>query len=185
MSTQGILLLISAIAGVFLLASTMLLVGLRRIYFDAVTKQPITFEIPIFGKVKTQAPAFALIVVAAFLVVYPITRAHADQAILQGDIDTAGRPVTVTVVAVPYYQSTLQNSEHLTLSVPLIQDARYRVQYIVENQIVWEQEATLKGRDFAPLKTFAWRPAPQGTSSPAPTRKDISDDDLRRLGIIQ
>ena len=71
MYSQGTLLLVSQIAGIFLLVATMLLVGFRRIYIDAETKEPITFEIPIFGKVKSQTPAVVLIIVGAFMVVYP------------------------------------------------------------------------------------------------------------------
>lgn len=183
MYSQGTLLLVSQIAGIFLLVATMLLVGFRRIYIDAETKEPITFEIPIFGKVKSQTPAVVLIIVGAFMVVYPIIRAQADEAVLRGTVDTGGHTVTVTVVAIPSYQATLQSSEPFTLNVPLIQDASYHVQYIVDKQVVGEQEAPLKGRNFSELKPFVWVPPTVGRQ--APTKKEISDDRLRQLGIMQ
>ena len=90
----------------------------------------------------------------------------------------------MTVVAIPSYQATLQSSEPFTLNVPLIQDASYHaLQYIVDKQVVGEQEAPLKGRNFSELKPFVWVPPTVGRQ--APTKKEISDDRLRQLGIMQ
>jgi hypothetical protein len=177
------LLSVSQYAGIFLLVATMLLVAFRRIYFDAQTKKPTTFEIPIFGKVKSQSPVIVLITVGAFLVAWPIYRDRADQAVLRGTVDTGGHTVTVTVIAIPDYQATLQSSEPFSLNLPLIQDASYRVQYIVDKQIVGEQEASLKGSSFEELKPFVW--VPPTASVQALAKKEISDDKLRQLGIIQ
>lgn len=117
----------------------MLLVGLRRIYFDKETKQPIEIDIPIFGKLKTQAPAFALVVVAACLVMYPLFRSRPDLVTVRGDIDTGGKAVTILVVAVPQYQMTLDRGRAFHIPVPILKDSTYRVKFIVEGRIVADQ----------------------------------------------
>jgi hypothetical protein len=181
-STDAVLLVISQIAGIFLLACTMLLIGLRRIYFDAETKQPIAIELPLFGKITTQAPAFALIVVGAFLVFYPMARPHPDIVTLQGSVDTEGKSVTVLVVAVPQYQQTLDGPGHFSMPVQLIKDASYRVKFLVDKQVVADVEPTLDRNGFG-LKPFHWSPPPVSQIVAITPQKEVSDEELKRLGI--
>jgi hypothetical protein len=177
------LLFVSQIGGILLICATMVLVGFRRIYFDAETKEPISFDLPIFGKIRSQTPAVVVILVAAVMVMYPIVRAPDDQAVLKGSVQTTGQTVTVAVVPVPKYQETFQASEPFSLPLPLIRDASYQVEYIVDKQIVGEQEASLEGHRFKELKPFVWSPPP-GNIVPRPI-VEISDAKLRQLGIIR
>ena len=188
-STDALLLVISQAAGILLLACTMLLIGLRRIYFDAKTKQSIEIELPLFGKVKTQAPVFGLVVVGAFLVFYPMTRPHldtvkdtaTDTVTLQGVIDTKGK--SVTVVAVPQtYQRTLYSPGHFSMPVQLIKGATYRVEFLVDKQIVADVEPILE-KDGLELKPFDWSPPPPSQIVAIKPQKDVSDEELQRLGI--
>jgi hypothetical protein len=178
---RTLLLLICQGAGVLLLLMTMLLIGLRRIYVDARTGEPIEFEFPVIGKIKTQAPAIVLVLVGAALVVVPLSRPTVQRATLEGDVDTGGKTVTVLVVALPHYEETLTQSGHFSLPLPLIEDATYRVKFIVDKEIVYEQEALLNQRVLK-IKPVVWKPS----SSPPTqirTRKDVSDEDLKKLGI--
>jgi len=178
--TDAILLLVSQIAGIILLLGTMILVGFRRIYFDKETKQPIEIDIPVFGKIKTQAPAFALIVVAACLVIYPLSRSRPDLITVQGDIDTGGKAVTVVVVAVPQYQATLDRAGAFHIPVPVLKDSTYRVKFIVDGRVVADQEATLTNG------TFQVKPvgvAPEVSPGSTVIKKEISDEELRKHGI--
>lgn len=174
------LLFASQVIGALLLLSTMILVGMRRIYFDYATKEPVEFELPLFGKIKTQAPSLALIFVGAFLVIYPISRPHEDRAVIQGEISTpAGKPVTLLLVAIPHYQETLDQSGTFSLPVPLIQDASYRVKFIVDQQVVADQEATLINNAIHLKKVVV---APTRPVYIGPT-KEVGDEDLRSYGI--
>jgi len=180
-NTDTLLLMTSQIAGIFLLACTMLLIGLRRIYFDAKTKQPLEIELPLFGKVKTQAPAFGLIVVGAFLVFYPMARPHPDTVTLRGAIDTKGKSVTVVVVAMPQYQQTLDGPGKFSMP-GLIKDASYRVKFLVDRTVVHEEEATPDESGLG-VKPFDWTLQATTEIVPIKTQKDISDEDLQKLGI--
>lgn len=180
LGADSLLLLVSQIAGIILLLSTMLLIGFRRIYFDKETKQPIEIEIPIFGKLKTQAPALALIVVAACLVLYPLSRSRPDLVTVHGDIDTGGKAVTILVVAVPQYQTTLDRAGAFHIPVPVLKDSTYRVKFIVDGQVVADQEATLtKGIFEVKPVELAGEPAGKG----AVPKKEVSDEELRKHGI--
>jgi hypothetical protein len=181
LGADALLLLISQIAGIILLLGTMLLVGFRRIYFDKETKQPIEIEIPLFGKVKTQAPAFALIVVAACLVMYPLSRSRPDLVTVQGDIDTGGKAVTVLVVAVPQYQATLDRAGAFHIPVPVLKDSTYRVKFIVDGRVVADQEATMNKGVFE-VKPIGVAPE-QTQSDSVATKKEVSDEELRKHGI--
>jgi len=181
-STDTLLLVISQIAGIFVLACTMLLIGLRRIYFDAETKQPIEIELPLLGKIKTQAPAFAVIVVGAFLVFYPMARPHPDTVPLKGSIgDTKGNSVQVLVVTVPNSEETLDSPGTFTMPVQLVKNASYRVKFLVDKQVVADVEPT-SGKAGFEVKEFDWNPLPPETA-PIQTRKDVSDEELQKLGI--
>lgn len=180
--TDALLLLISQIAGVFLLACTMLLIGLRRIYFDAKTKQPIEIELPLFGKIRTQAPAFGLIVVGAFLVFYPMARPKPEIFTIQGSIDTKGKSVTVLVVPVPQYQQTFYGPGHFSMPVQLIKDASYRVKFLVDEQIKADVEPT-RDKNGLVVKPFDWTPPPSSEVVAIKPQKEISDEELKKLGI--
>jgi len=176
------LLVICQAAGILLLACTMLLIGLRRIYFDAKTKQPIEIELPLFGKVKTQAPAFALIVVGAFLVFYPTARPQPDMVTFHGSVDTKGKSVTVMVV-VPQYQQVLDSPGSFHIPVQVIKDASYRVKFIVDKRIEHDEEPTRdKSGEFS-VAAFDWSPPLPSMIVPTQTQKDVSDEELQRLGI--
>jgi hypothetical protein len=182
-STDALLLVISQIAGIFLLACTMLLIGLRRIYFDAKTKQAIEIELPLFGKIRTQAPAFGLIVVGAFLVFYPMARPHPDIVTLQGSINTKGKSVEVLVLAEPpLAEKIFYAPGHFSMPIQLIKDASYRVEFLVDGQIVHDEEPILDKNGFG-LKPFDWSPPPPSQIVAIKPQKEVSDEELQRLGI--
>lgn len=187
--SEPLLLVISQAAGLVLLIGTMLLVGFRRIYFDSKTKRLTEVQLPIFGKIKTQAPAIVLIFVGAFLVVYPLTRARPDMATVVGEVDTGNRPVTVRIVAIPQFQTTLQKSGKYHLPVPLLKDNLYRVEYIVDDVIIADQEVMLEQNEFHPV-FVGWQPPSTTNSNLFSTKttttivpKEVSDEDLKRAGI--
>src|SRR5205823_2368058 len=98
---------------------------------------PIKFTLPIIGEISTQAPVLVLVLAAAFMVVYPLSRMGADRAVVEGEIDTGGKSVTVLVVADPDYVHSQDASGKFSLKIPLLAtDATYRIKYVVDKLII-------------------------------------------------
>ena len=177
------LLVITQVAGLILLSGTMILLFFRRIYLDAETKQPITFTLPILGEISTQAPVVILIAIGAFMVVYPLSKMSADMATLEADIDTGGKSVNVLVIAVPAYEHSQDAAGPLSLKIPLLgADATYRVKFLVDKQVIDDQSAELKDGRLVLNHAVRWVP-PEGADLKIPLKKDVSDEELRRLSI--
>jgi len=180
-----ILLLLSAIAGILLLVGTMLLLWFRRIYIDAQTGQPTEIEIPLIGKFRTHAPAFALIIVGAILVIYPIYNAPKQDLIkIEGTVDPGGKSVTVLVLALPTNLLTLDSAGPFDMWVPLIKDASYRVKFIVDKQVLLDCAAKRDEKGVYKVNDFRWAAPPAGEFHHVrPTREEVTDEEIRRLGI--
>jgi len=180
---HSIILLVAEAAGVILLVGTMLLIGLRRVYIDSETKQPTEFEIPLVGKVKTQAPALVLVLAGVLLIGYAV---HEDQGpiiqqgSLAGTIDLQGASATVLVLAVPApYQNPRESSGPFSINVPLLPgNVDYQVKYEVDQHIFPVSSVFANGEIKADPFVYS-QPAPAA----AQPIKDISDDDLKKLHI--
>jgi hypothetical protein len=178
-----VLLLTTQAAGILLVIGTMFLLFARRIYLDAETKQPIKFTLPVMGEISTQAPVLILIVIGAFMVVYPLSMMGADMATLEGDIDTGGKSVSVVLVAVPAYEHSQDAAGPLLLRVPLLAtDATYRVKFIVDKLVIDDQAAELKNGRLKLTHAVRWAP-PTGDDVQIPIRKDVSDEELRKARV--
>ena len=178
-----VLLVTTQVAGVILVIATMILVFFRRVYLDAETKKPVKFKLPVIGEIETQAPVLVLVAIGAFMVVYPLSKGGADMATLEADIDTGGKSVNVLIVAVPAYEHSQDAPGRLVLRVPLLStDATYRVKFLVDKQVIDDQDAELKNGRLTLSHSVQWIP-PAGTESKIPLKKDISDEELRQLAI--
>lgn len=177
------LLVITQVAGIVLVSATMILLFFRRIYLDAETKQPIKFTLPILGEISTQAPVVILIAIEAFMVVYPLSKMGADTATLEAEIDTGGKSVNVLIVAVPAYEHSQDASGRLVLNVPLLgTDATYRVKFLVDKQVIDDQNAELKNGHLMLDHAVRWVP-PEGSELAIPIKKEVSDEELRKLSV--
>jgi len=182
--TSQLLLFLSAVAGIGLLGGTMLLLWFRRIYIDAQTGQPTEIEIPLIGKFKTQAPTFALIIVAAILIIYPISRAKQDFIRIQGEVHPGNKQLTLVVITLPHNLTERKGDGKFDMPVPLIENAAYRVQYEIDGQVVSEADAELDKKGIYKVKEFTF--APQGSSKPIRPRAEqgVTDEKMRSLGIV-
>jgi hypothetical protein len=177
-------------AGILLLVSIVWLLFKRVIYVDATTKQPIEFELPILGKLKSQNPVIALVLIAAGLTLYPLRLSdqarsarlakYAESATIEGEVETT-KPVTVTIVPLPRFQETLQASGPFTMAVPIIPDVAYRAWFSVDGKIANDQSFKL-GNNAAKLAKFTYA----GETAPPPlvTKKEVPDADLKEHGIL-
>jgi hypothetical protein len=179
-----VLLIITQIAGMVLLLSTVVLLFFRRIYLDASTKQPIKFTLPVIGEFSTQTPVIALILIAAFMVVYPISRSGPDLVNLHGHIETGGKHVSAVVVAVPDYEFGQDaESDDYSLKIPLLPTpATYRVMFIVDKRVIDDQWAIVE-KGHIELKPVHWNPPADSPEDAIVPKKDIPDDKLKALAI--
>lgn len=188
--SENPLLLFAQGAGILLLLSVILLLYNRRIYVDADTKEPIQFELPIVGKLKTQNPVIILFLIGAGLVLYPVylsTIACGEQATVEGEIGVTSKPVTVSVVPLPRFQVTLQRGGQFKMQIPLMQGVNYRAYFIVDGNILIDQgfELSPNGAKLPNIKFDL--PVPSVVmgepSVPPVVTKEVSDADLRAHGI--
>jgi hypothetical protein len=183
-ATSEWVLLISQISGILLLLSTIVLLWFRRIYIDAQTRQPTEVDIPLLGKFRTQAPAIALILVAAILVIYPISRSKPDLIKIEGAVDTGGKSVTVLVVALPNSLTTLDSAGTFEMPVPLIENVNYRVKFIIDKQVVGESPAKPDTKKLYRVADFRWvPPITNDVRQVKTTREGLTDEQIHRLGI--
>jgi len=179
MLSQQVLLLLSQASGALLLVSVVWLLNNRRIYLDRDTKQPIEFEFPVLGKLKTQNPVLAMILVAAGLIVYPISASRTDQVTVNGFVETDGKPVTVTIVPMPLLQQTFQSTSPVKMQVPVLPDVNYRALFSVDRRIESDTAVDLEQRKLADFRYSS----PTAFTPPVTPKKEVSDAELLRLGI--
>jgi hypothetical protein len=178
------LLIITQMAGILLLLSTVILLFFRRIYLDSTTKEPISFKLPVLGEFSTQAPVIALILIAAFMVVYPISRSGPDRVVIHGHMETGGKHVEAVVVAVPDYEFGQDSeSDDYSLRIPLLPTtATYRVMFIVDKRVIDDQWAMLQNGRIE-LKPVRWNPPPKSAEDSIVPKKEVSDEQLKALAI--
>jgi hypothetical protein len=177
-----LLLIITQVAGILLLVSTVILLFFGRVYLDAATKEPITFTLPVLGNIKTQSPVMALILIAAFMVVYPISRSGPDRANLHGHLETGGKHVSAYVVAVPDYEFGQDaKSDDYSVDFPLLPTTvNYRVLFVADGRIIDDQRAVMKDRQIA-LKPVSWYPPLKSLEDAITPRKDIADSEVQAV----
>jgi hypothetical protein len=180
LTSQNVLLLLAELVGAALLLGVIWLLRDGRIYLDRSTEKPIEFEFPLLGKLKTQNPVIAVILVGAGLVAYPISVSRGDQATIEGYIETDGKPVTITVIPLPKFQATVQGSGPFKLPVPVIPEVNYRAWYSVDKHIAQDNPFDLDRRGTK-LTPFKYTEAP--VALPIAATKEVPDEKLKGLGI--
>jgi hypothetical protein len=176
-----VLLMTTQVAGIIVVLATMILLFFRRVYLDTNTKRPTEFKLPLFGEISTQSPVLALIVIGAFMVIYPLSKMGADVATLVADIKTGGKTVNLLVVAVPDYEHSQDSPGRLEMPVPLLAtDSVYRVKFLVDKEVIDDQHAELKNGRLTLEHAVEWVP-PEAPETTIPIKKDISDEELNKL----
>ncbi len=130
-------------AGILTIVGAMFLIFKQKIYLDAQTKKVMYVELPKVGKLQTNAPALAVIVLGFAAVVYPVHLSHTTYLTVEQDVESESL-ATVNAYAVSK-QATVGNDKHLTISFPNLPDDDYtrHLVFHVGNQF-WEQNVDLK-----------------------------------------
>jgi len=178
--TQNVLFVMAQLAGFVLLLSVVFLLSKRIIYLDSKTKQPVEIELPFFGKIQTQSPVIVLVLIAAGLVIFPITQSRQDFFKVEGNVVSSG-DVRVAFIPKPRFESTVSGTSSFQIWLPVITEAQYHALYIVNNQIAHDKGFVLDPNGTI-LPDFTYSPS-SASQPPVQARKELSDDAVKRLGI--
>jgi len=176
-------LMMSQVTGCLLLIGTMVLLFFRRIVLDKQTKAVTSFKLPLVGEIKTQAPVLVLVFVGAAMVMYPLTQVVASTVTVNGSVDPGGGSVAVVVFADPDYAHSYDAATPFTFRVPLLKSqATYRVKFIVNRQVIDDQPVDVRN-GIATLDPVSYTPKIPDPATKIEPKKDISDEELKQLGI--
>ncbi len=170
-------------AGVVILVATIFLLYKGRIYLDSESKQPIEYEIPWFGKFKSQNPVLMMMVLGAVMVSGPALRGQpaTEMVDVEAEIQTDGRPILTQFVEVPAFQNTKQTSGKFSMSLPrLSSGVTYRAQFLVDKRLIDERELDFTNGK-ATLTPVVWsEPASDSEIQP---KIEVSDADKKLFNL--
>ncbi len=177
------ILLTTQIAGILLLVGTMVLLFFRRVVLDGETKTPTSFKLPVFGEITTQAPVLVLVLIAAVMVVYPLSMRQASTVTVSGTVDPGSSSVAVLVIADPDYTHSYDAAGNFKFEFPLLNSkATYRVKFIADKQIIDDQQVEVKDGRVS-LRQVSYAAKVSDDTAKITPRKDISDEQLKTMGI--
>jgi hypothetical protein len=165
------------------LVATIFLLYKGRIYLDSESKQPIEYDVPLFGKIKSQNPVLMMMVLGAVMVSGPALRGQpaTEMVDVAAEIQTDGKPILTQFVEVPVYQNMKQTSGKFSMSLPrLASGVNYRAQFLVDKYLIAEQDLTVKDGQ-AQLSPVVWI-QPKSDSQIQP-KNEVSDADKKLFGI--
>lgn len=170
-------------SGILLLAGTMVLLFFRRVVLDAESKTPTRFKLPLFGEITTQTPVLALVLIGAVMIIYPLSKREASTVTVSGTVDPGNSSVAVLVIADPDYSHSYDAAGNFKFEFPLLNSkATYRVKFIANKQIIDDQQVDVQHGRVA-LRQVSYVPKIGDDTTRITPRKDISDDQLKKLGI--
>jgi hypothetical protein len=192
----NILLLFAQAAGALLVVGMLSLLWKGRVYLDA-KGEPISFEFPVIGKIKTQSPVIAMVLIGAGMVLYPISRAApppcpgtSRDVTVMTPIDTQEKTVNVYLVAEEWVAES-KNTFPIKLTV-VPGDAEYTALYEVDRHI-WSSEPVSipAGVTKVSMKGFTWGQTnlsqaearlSSNTIQPADVR-EVTGDEIKKFNI--
>ena len=170
-------------SGALLVATTAIILLFRKSYIDATTGSPVEFEMPVFGKIKTQSPVIVMLFVGCGLLIYGVKNTQQDQLTITGSIES-GQPVTVYFVGVPQYQYTQQTSGAFSTSIPYLPNLSYRAEYVVDGRLVNEKSLSIKGTQ-ASLDVFQNLITANGPETAIQPKVEANDADVKQFLATQ
>jgi hypothetical protein len=163
----------------------MILLFFRRIVIDAETNKASKFKFPFQIEIETQSPVLVLVVIGAAMVLYPLSKIDAATVVtVSGAVDPGNSSVTVLVIADPDYSHNYDAKTNFNFSLPLLNsNATYRVKFVADKHIIDDQPAVVQEGHVA-LREVSYTPKIADETSAIKPHKDITDEQLKKLGII-
>lgn len=170
-------------SGALLVATTAIILLFRKSYIDATTGTPVEFDMPVFGKIKTQSPVIVMLFVGCGLLIYGVKNTQQDQLTITGSIES-GEPVTVYFVGIPQFQYSQQSSGAFSTSIPYVPDLSYRAEYVVGGRVVTEKYLTINGKQ-ASLDAFQNLISATESEPAIQPKVEASDADVKQFLATQ
>jgi hypothetical protein len=114
--------LVCQVAGIIMILGAIFLLFKEKIYLNAETKQPISVEVPFFGKLRVNSPAFGVFFLGVVAVAYPVHFDHTNYVKVIGKVKSNTHPVIVYVAS---SQSTVGNGANLEVALPQLSSKDY------------------------------------------------------------
>ena len=164
---------VGLVTGALLLIGTLVILGFGKHNLDPATND-ISMKVPILGTIKTRSPLVFFACVGFTLVIVCSRMApKEDSIVVDGQIDTVS-PVTVYFVAIPKAQYHQQVSGPVHTSIPKVDNADYRAEFVVGDKLVDDKALTVvNGR--ASLGLFANSGSNSKTSQSLIPNVEVSD----------
>jgi hypothetical protein len=133
-----------AIAGLIIIVGCLWLLHAGKIYIDRETQQPIQFELPGFGKIRTQTPVLILFAFGGALLVTAILEGNKLQAqqnsithpvVVRGRVKSNAYPVRVYAVR---DQDDFGAAREFNMHIPSLQlpPEPYKIVYTIQGRVV-------------------------------------------------
>jgi hypothetical protein len=130
--------LICQCAGLFTIVGAFFLIFKQKIFLDVTTNRVVSVQLPLFGKVQTNAPTFAVIVLGFAAIIYPVYLHHTTFIIVEQDVESSSRS-TVVAYAVAK-QTTVGNNKHLLIAFPVLPEKDYEPHLVLHvGSAFWDQ----------------------------------------------
>jgi hypothetical protein len=166
--------ILSSAAGLVLVIGCLLLLWKGRIVLDTEGKSVSQIELPLGIKFATQFPVLIIFLLGVVLLVYPIyqarnicidlllhTKAFPEMVRISGEV-VSKEPLDV--FAILDEQPNTHNA--VILNVPFRKDARYRVVYALDNQVLENASFYLTNSNPYTLPRYEVQSAPRPSPSP-------------------
>ncbi len=130
--------LICQFAGLLMIIGAFWLLFKQKIYLDATTKEMMYVELPFIGKVKTNAPSLAIIVIGLIAVVIPYYYSRTRYLSVHQHFASNSYPISVYAVCRVH---SIENDGELDLPVPILSDSDYKPLIVFRVGTITEAES--------------------------------------------
>jgi hypothetical protein len=193
------LLYISAIAGFIVVIGSLVLIAMGRVLVDVSGQSVDEVSLPFGFRVKTQRPFVIMFLFGAFLLAMPLLLVRnklnaTPDLLVTGRIDRKAFPSDYKIRAYATVDSNDNVFNEIRLSIPLLENPRYKVVYyddkgyLYDEYVDWKKvvdgQYTLPGFDpppKPPSRLTAESAAPTGNANPDVTSIRESDALVRKF----
>jgi hypothetical protein len=127
---------ICQITGIIMIVGSLFLIFKEKVFIDKESKA-MYVELPMIGRLRTNAPLLAVIALGLVAVIYPVFRDHVTYITVHGYIKSNSHPVSVYAVA---GQSTSGNDNNLVIAIPKLPSQDYQPHLVFRVGNVFDDE---------------------------------------------
>jgi hypothetical protein len=125
------------IAGITMILGAFWLLFKQKIYLNAETKDIMFVELPLLGKLKTNAPSLAIFVLGLVAVGFPYYLSRTQYLSVHQHFASNEYPISVYAVC---HENSIENDGELDLPVPILPDSDYKPAIVYRVGAITEAE---------------------------------------------